>query len=110
MKNSSMVAALRQEFPTLQQQVYGKPLRYLDNAATTLMPRVVLDALQDFEHHSRGNIARGTHYLANSATEAYEQARSQVGDLRTAARLARSQKLTSWGRLSSSALSDPRPR
>lgn len=65
-------------FPALAQRIHGGPLAYLDNAATTQMPQVVLDAMQRFEHHDRANIHRGVHTLSQRATEAFEAARARV--------------------------------
>jgi cysteine desulfurase/selenocysteine lyase len=72
------VAALRAEFPVLQQQVHGRPLVYLDNAATTQKPRVVLDALRHYYELDNANVHRGVHTLSERATEAYEGARQKV--------------------------------
>ncbi len=65
-------------FPCLAQAVNGAPLAYLDNAATTHMPQSVLDAMSAFEGHSRSNIHRGVHTLSQRATDAFEQARSDL--------------------------------
>ncbi len=72
------VQALRAEFPILAEQVNGQPLAYLDNAATTHMPRSVLAAMQDFELHQRANIHRGVHTLSQRATDAFEAARATL--------------------------------
>lgn len=72
------VAALRAEFPILSEQPGGRPLHYLDNAATAQTPRVVIDAVARHEATSRGNIFRGIHRLAEMATEAYQNARAEV--------------------------------
>lgn len=69
---------LRDDFPTLHQTVHGKPLVYLDNAATAQKPRVVLDALTRFYERDNANVHRGLHALSNRATEAYEGARARV--------------------------------
>ena len=66
------------EFPTLAQQVHGQPLAYLDNAATTQMPRAVLEAMHRFESQDRANIHRGVHTLSQRATNAFEAARATV--------------------------------
>ena len=63
---------LRAQFPILDQQVYGKPFVYLDNAATTQKPQCVIDTLSQYYLTLNSNIHRGTHYLAAKATEAYE--------------------------------------
>ncbi|MEX0777307.1 MAG: cysteine desulfurase [Phycisphaeraceae bacterium] len=72
------VAALRQQFPVLSRLVHGKPLIYLDNAATSQKPQVVIDALRDYYERYNANIHRGIHVLAEEATEAYENARIKV--------------------------------
>ena len=69
------VAAIRSEFPALNQQVHGKPLAWLDNAATTQKPQSVIDALARFYTHDNSNIHRGVHTLAARATDAFEQSR-----------------------------------
>jgi cysteine desulfurase/selenocysteine lyase len=72
------VARIREDFPVLSCQVYGKPLVYLDNAASAQKPRSVLDRLERAYTTEYANVHRGLHYLANAATEAYEQAREKV--------------------------------
>ncbi len=72
------VERIRADFPALAMQVYGKPLVYLDNAASAQKPRAVLDRLQRVYTSEYGNVHRGLHYLANAATEAYEGARETV--------------------------------
>ena len=72
------VNRIRADFPALALQVYGKPLVYLDNAASAQKPKVVLDRLQYAYTHEYANVHRGLHYLANAATEAYEGAREKV--------------------------------
>ena len=69
------VEKIRADFPILQQQVNGKPLIYLDNAATTQKPQVVLDALTNYYQTCNANVHRGVHTLSIQATEAYEAAR-----------------------------------
>ena len=69
---------LRHDFPILSRQVHGKPLVYLDNAATTQKPRQVLDALVRYYSQSNANIHRGIHTLAEEATAAYEAVREQT--------------------------------
>ena len=70
--------ALRQDFPILDQQVHGKPLVYLDNAATSQKPRVVIDALAHYYEHDNANVHRGIHELSNRATSGFEAARARV--------------------------------
>ncbi len=72
------VAKIRQDFPILDQQVNGRPLVYLDSAATTQKPRQVIDALVRYYETSNANIHRGIHTLANRATEQYEGVRGKV--------------------------------
>ena len=72
------VGRIRQDFPILALQVYGKPLVYLDNAASAQKPRAVLDRLEHAYTAEYANVHRGLHYLANAATEAYEDARVKV--------------------------------
>ncbi|MGB8106275.1 MAG: cysteine desulfurase, partial [Pseudolabrys sp.] len=72
------VAKIRTDFPALAMQVYGKPLVYLDNAASAQKPKQVLDRLQRAYTEQYANVHRGLHYLANEATEAYEAARETV--------------------------------
>ncbi len=71
---------IRHQFPVLDQQVYGKPLVYFDNAATTQKPLCVIDRERDYYLHENCNIHRGVHYLSQKATEAYEHARQTVAD------------------------------
>lgn len=73
------VESVRKDFPLLQQaSVYGIPLVYLDNAATTQKPQVVLDTLEQYYTGYNSNVHRGVHQLSQQATEAYEQARRTV--------------------------------
>ena len=72
------VEAIRADFPILAERPYGKPLVYLDNAASAQKPRAVLDRLTHFYEHEYANVHRGLHYLANAATDAYEAARESV--------------------------------
>jgi cysteine desulfurase/selenocysteine lyase len=72
------VAKIRADFPALAMQVYGKPLVYLDNAASAQKPKQVLDRLEKAYTEQYANVHRGLHYLANEATEAYEGARETV--------------------------------
>ncbi len=72
------VEAVRRDFPILREEVHGKPLVYLDNAATTQKPRAVIDALVHYYEHDNANIHRGVHLLSQRATDAYEGARAKV--------------------------------
>jgi cysteine desulfurase / selenocysteine lyase len=80
------VARLREDFPALSMQVYGKPLVYLDNAASAQKPKAVLDRLMQAYTSEYANVHRGLHYLANTATEAYEGARGKVAQFINARR------------------------
>ncbi|MFL5166073.1 MAG: aminotransferase class V-fold PLP-dependent enzyme, partial [Microvirga sp.] len=80
------VETIRAEFPILSQQVYGKPLVYLDNAASAQKPRDVLDRSYKGYTTEYANVHRGLHFLANAATEAYEGAREKVQIFLNAAR------------------------
>jgi len=72
------VGRVREEFPALKQLVHGKPLVYLDNAATTQKPQLVIDAITHFYQEDCSNIHRGVHLLSERATKAYEDARLAV--------------------------------
>jgi cysteine desulfurase / selenocysteine lyase len=72
------VRKLREDFPILKSQVHGKPLVYLDNAATTQKPRAVIDAILRYYEGQNSNIHRGVHHLSEVATRAYETARVKV--------------------------------
>ncbi len=65
------VQKLRQDFPNLNLKVHGKPLVYLDNAATTLKPHCVIDAVSDLLCHGTSNVHRGVHYLSEQATAGF---------------------------------------
>src|SRR6201988_3617304 len=72
------VTRIREDFPILAMEIYGKPLVYLDNAASAQKPKAVLDCLPQAYTSEYANDHRGLHYLANAATEAYEEAREKV--------------------------------
>src|ERR1700747_2430930 len=72
------VARVREDFPILAMPVYGKPLVYLDNAASAQKPKMVLDRILRAYTSEYANVHRGLHFLANAATEAYEGAREKV--------------------------------
>jgi len=72
------VEKIRADFPALAMQVYGKPLVYLDNAASAQKPQAVLDRMMKAYTREYANVHRGLHYLANEATEAYEGAREKA--------------------------------
>lgn len=71
-------STVRDDFPALHQQVHGKPLVYLDNAATAQKPQVVIDTLSRFYERDNSNVHRGLHALSMRATDAYEGARARV--------------------------------
>ena len=73
--NALDVVSLRRDFPALAQEVHGKPLAYLDNAATTHKPRAVIDAIAQYYEHDCANVHRAVHTLSERATHAYEGAR-----------------------------------
>jgi cysteine desulfurase / selenocysteine lyase len=72
------VLSVRRDFPILEERVHGKPLVWLDNAATTQKPRAVIDRISDFYKHENSNIHRAAHDLAARSTDAYEGAREKV--------------------------------
>src|SRR5437016_10519787 len=80
------VDRIREDFPILAMEVYGKPLIYLDNAASAQKPNAVLERLERAYTSEYANVHRGLHYLANAATEAYEEAREKVQRFVNAAR------------------------
>ena len=69
---------IRKEFPILQREVYGKPLIYLDNAATTQKPLCVIEAITEAYTNVNANVHRGVHFLSQKATEQYEEARETI--------------------------------
>ncbi len=82
------VEKVRRDFPILSERPYGKPLVYLDSAASAQKPRVVIDRLVRAYEHEYANVHRGLHFLANAATEAYEAARESVRRFLNAASVA----------------------
>ena len=72
------VERIRADFPILRRRIHGKPLVYLDNAATTQKPQAVLDALTAYYTDTNANVHRGVHLLSQTATDAYEGARERV--------------------------------
>ncbi|HKR87885.1 MAG TPA: aminotransferase class V-fold PLP-dependent enzyme, partial [Phenylobacterium sp.] len=70
--------AVRADFPILSREVNGKPLIYLDSAASAQKPRAVIEAMTHAMEHSYANVHRGLHTLANETTDAYEAARRKV--------------------------------
>jgi cysteine desulfurase/selenocysteine lyase len=80
------VARVREDFPALALQVYGKQLVYLDNAASAQKPTAVLDRMTEAYKSEYANVHRGLHYLANAATEGYEGGRAKVAKFLNAQR------------------------
>jgi len=76
--NGYDVQALRRDFPILSRQVHGRPLAYLDNAASAQKPKAVIDAMTEFLTSEYANVHRGVHYLSGAATERYEEARRRI--------------------------------
>ncbi len=79
------IEKIRQDFPVLQQKVHGKPLVYLDNAATTQKPQTVIDTITRYYQSENSNIHRGVHFLGEVATQAYENGRTRVRQFLNAA-------------------------
>ena len=80
------VMRVREDFTALSMQIYGKPLVYLDNAASAQKPKAVLERMMQAYTSEYANVHRGLHYLANAATEAYEGARGKVAKFLNARR------------------------
>src|ERR1700734_152608 len=80
------VARLREDFPALALKIYGKPLVYLDNAASAQKPNAVLERMTEAYKSEYANVHRGLHYLANGATEGYEGGRAKVAKFLNASR------------------------
>ena len=74
------IEKVRKDFPILGTTVYGYPLVYLDNAATTQKPQMVLDAMDEYYHTINANVHRGVHHLSQVATDAYELARKKIAE------------------------------
>ena len=72
------VRAIRADFPILERQVHGKPLVFLDSAASSQRPRQVIDAMDEYYRHSHANVHRGVYTLSEEATDLYEAARKKV--------------------------------
>ncbi|MGY6562929.1 MAG: aminotransferase class V-fold PLP-dependent enzyme [Luteibaculaceae bacterium] len=77
-QNRFDVELYRRDFPTLHQEVYGKPLTYLDNGATTQKPKSVIERIARYYQQENSNVHRGVHFLSQQATTAFEEAREQV--------------------------------
>lgn len=78
MSDTTLAESVRADFPILHQEVHGHPLVYLDNAATSQKPQIVLDTLAHYYEHDNANVHRGVHTLSERATHDYEQARQTV--------------------------------
>ena len=74
------VNKIRQDFPILKQKIYDKPLVYLDNAATTQKPSIVIDTISKYYSGQNSNVHRGMHYLSMMATDAFENSRKNIAD------------------------------
>lgn len=74
------VKSIRDDFPILQEKIYGRPLIYFDNGATTQKPLPVIECVNAFHRHKNSSIHRGVHYLSEQATEDYEKARKTIQD------------------------------
>ena len=72
------ITKIRNDFPVLNQKIYGKPFVYFDNAATTQKPRIVIDTMSKLYSEYNSNVHRGVHYLSEQMTEMYESARKKV--------------------------------
>jgi cysteine desulfurase/selenocysteine lyase len=84
------VERVRADFPILRREVYGRPLVYLDNAASAQKPRQVIDAMDEVYEQGYANVHRGAHYLSQTLTERYEGVRETVPASSTPARTRRS--------------------
>lgn len=80
------VLKIREEFPILSREVYGKPLVYLDSGATAQKPRGVIDAVERLHRELNGNVHRGAHYLSEEVTALYEASRTRIADFIGAAK------------------------
>ncbi len=74
----SKIQSVRNDFPILSRSIYGKPLVYFDNAATTQKPRAVIDAISNYYLNDNANVHRGVHFLSQQATAAFEDVRKKV--------------------------------
>jgi cysteine desulfurase/selenocysteine lyase len=72
------ISQIREDFPILSRNVYGKAMVYLDNGATSQKPKVVIDAIDEYYRENNANIHRGVHYLSQKATDQYEEARETI--------------------------------
>jgi len=81
----SKIESVRSDFPILSRTIYGKPLVYFDNAATTQKPKAVIDAISNYYLNDNANVHRGVHYLSQQATGAFEDVRKKVAQFVNAA-------------------------
>jgi len=72
------IQSVRNDFPILSRTIYGKPLVYFDNAATTHKPNIVIDAISNYYRNDNANVHRGVHYLSQQATAAFEDVRKKI--------------------------------
>ena len=80
-KHSNMdINKIREDYPILQRQIEGRPLVYLDNAATSQTPRPVVEAIDQMYYHYKANVHRGVHTISQEATDLVEQTREMVRD------------------------------
>ena len=100
---------IRADFPILRQQVHGKPLVYLDNAATSQKPQVVIDAITRYYERDNANIHRGVHFLSEHATEEHEAARADGAGVSEAAHAQRNHLRSRRHRSHQSGRADLRP-
>ncbi len=80
-REKTLAQKVRPDFPILNQEIHGKPLVYLDNAATSQKPVQVLDALRRYYDFDNANVHRGVHTLSGRATDAYEEAEKKLPNL-----------------------------
>ncbi len=78
--SAAKIESVRDDFPILSRSIYGKPLVYFDNAATTQKPNAVIDAISNYYRNDNANVHRGVHYLSQQATGAFEGVRKKVAD------------------------------
>ena len=84
MNSNFDIEAVRKDFPILSSEVYGKPLVFLDSGASAQKPKVVIDCIRDIYESYYANVHRGTHYLSQRSTDAYEEARATIADFMNA--------------------------
>ena len=82
--SEAKIQSVRDDFPILSRSIYGKPLVYFDNAATTQKPRAVIDAISNYYLNDNANVHRGVHFLSQQATGAFEEVRKKVASFMNA--------------------------